>query len=414
MTNHQGRSLADDIIDGVRFVTKAWAKQRKAEERHESQRAIRLDRLIRSRRVTIKDAAWEVMREAYMVASANDSLPANARQIMYAARPKIQERTGKQLDDQYFCQTLLPDYMEENEEETAHWDVAYDDRGHFTEPHTGRMFGLGTLKVRQYLRDIKDISFQEPGLQPGSVVTHGPNGCYGAILFAEKEGFGPLFEAVHLGERYDLAIMSTKGLSVTAARKLIDDLCGGHDIPLLVLHDFDKSGFSILGTLQRATRRYEFENDIEVIDLGLRLPDVNKLGLEAEQAFDKGSADTRKWNLLENGASSAEIEFLLHQRVELNALPSDRLVEFIERKLQQHGIAKVVPDQNQLEQTYRLFARSKQVQEVVATALASTPTGEISVPDDLEGRVREYLEQHPDARWDAAFPGMFSREANDG
>jgi hypothetical protein len=406
MTNHQGRSLADDIIDGVRFVTKAWAKQRKAEERHESQRANRLDRLIRSRRVTIKDAAWEVMREAYMVASANDSLPANARQIMYAARPKIQERTGKQLDDQYFCQTLLPDYMEENDEETAHWDVAYDDRGHFTEPHTGRMFGLGTLKVRQYLRDIKDISFQEPGLQPGSVVTHGPNGCYGAILFAEKEGFGPLFEAVHLGGRYDLAIMSTKGLSVTAARKLIDDLCGGHDIPLLVLHDFDKSGFSILGTLQRATRRYEFENDIEVIDLGLRLPDVNKLGLEAEQAFDKGSADTRKWNLLENGASPAEIEFLLHQRVELNALPSDRLVEFIERKLQQHGIAKVVPDQDQLEQTYRLFARSKQVQEVVATALASTPTGEISVPDDLERRVREYLEQHPDARWDAAFPGM--------
>ena len=28
--------------------------------------------------------------------------------------------------------------------------MVYDDRGHFTEPHTGRSFGLGTLKVRRY------------------------------------------------------------------------------------------------------------------------------------------------------------------------------------------------------------------------------------------------------------------------
>jgi hypothetical protein len=34
--------------------------------------------------------------------------------------------------------------------------------------------------------------------------------------------------------------MSTKGVSVTAARRLVDDVCGANDIPLLVLHDFDK------------------------------------------------------------------------------------------------------------------------------------------------------------------------------
>ena len=59
----------------------------------------------------------------------------------------------------------------------------------------------------------------------------------------------PLFEAVKLGERYDLAIMSTKGMSVTASRRLVEELCGQHGIPLLLLHDFDKSGFSIAGTL---------------------------------------------------------------------------------------------------------------------------------------------------------------------
>ena len=69
----------------------------------------------RSRKVSFKDAAAEIMEEAYLQASANDTLPANARQIMYAARDHIQERTGKQLNDNYFTQTLLPDYIGEHE-----------------------------------------------------------------------------------------------------------------------------------------------------------------------------------------------------------------------------------------------------------------------------------------------------------
>ncbi len=83
-----------------------------------------------------------------------------------------------------------------------------------------------------------------------------------------------------LAERYDIAIMSTKGMSVTASRELVDKLCGEHDIPLLVLHDFDKAGFSIVGTLKRDTRRYTFEHNINVIDIGLHIDDID--GLETE------------------------------------------------------------------------------------------------------------------------------------
>jgi hypothetical protein len=71
-------------------------------------------------------------------------------------------------------------------------------------------------------------------------------------------------------------------MSVTAARLLADEMCGRHDIPLLLLHDFDKAGFSIAGTLQRDTRRYEFKNDITVVDLGFSLADVEAMGLEGE------------------------------------------------------------------------------------------------------------------------------------
>ena len=80
--------------------------------------------------MSIKEAAWQVMPEAYLIASTGGTLPANARQIMYAARPGILELTGKEkLDDRYFTQMLLPDYIEEHPEITADWDVVFDDRG---------------------------------------------------------------------------------------------------------------------------------------------------------------------------------------------------------------------------------------------------------------------------------------------
>ena len=102
-----------------------------------------------ARGLSQKDAAAQVMEEAYLAASANGTLPANARQVMYAARPKIEALTsGRRLDDQYFCQTLLPDFMEEH---GVDWDVVFDARGHFTEPHDGEIVNLGTLGVRSYL-----------------------------------------------------------------------------------------------------------------------------------------------------------------------------------------------------------------------------------------------------------------------
>ena len=42
----------------------------------------------RKRNISIKAAAWEVMEAAYLKASANGTLPANARQVYYAARPR--------------------------------------------------------------------------------------------------------------------------------------------------------------------------------------------------------------------------------------------------------------------------------------------------------------------------------------
>jgi hypothetical protein len=170
------------------------------------------------------------MEQAYMAASTNGKYPVGARQIMYQARPFIQDKTGKKLDDDYFTQGLLPDYMIEY---GVSWDVTFDDRGHFSEPHTGRTFGLGTISVRNYLSSIGEPKWIEPSVTTGGIITCGPSGRYGAVLFCEKEGFLPLFEAAQFARRYDIAGMSTKGMSVTAARHLVDEICSKSDSRIL-------------------------------------------------------------------------------------------------------------------------------------------------------------------------------------
>ena len=132
---------------------------------------------------------------------------------------------------------------------------------------------------------------------------------------------------------------------MVAARLLLDELSANEQVRFLVLHDFDKAGFSILGSLIRSTERYRYRHKISVIDLGLRLPDIEALGLEeaAEAVFDRGSEFKRRANMIANGATQAEAEFLLERRVELNAIPSDVLVKWIEAKLKKHGVKKVVP-----------------------------------------------------------------------
>jgi hypothetical protein len=283
----------------------------------------------------------------------------------------------------------------------VNWNVVYDARGHFEEPHTNRRIGCGTIEVGNYLFAVKGPEVNPAEFSDADVETVGPSGCIAGVLFCEKEGFNPLFRAVNLADRYDLLIISTKGVSVTAARQLIDKVCGDNELPLFVLHDFDVAGFMILGTLQRDTRRFVFTNTVEVIDLGLRLEDIE--GLEREPAAaTKTATSLLRDQLVGNGATSAEIEILLKERVELNAMTSDALVEMIERKLKTYGIEKVIPDDDVLAETYQTFHRSNQLSEQFEELEEEFEEDEIAVPKNLSKKVRAILKQHPDLRWDNA------------
>jgi hypothetical protein len=391
----------DKIAAAVQGVTAKWAKQRKREERDAAAQANRRYAMTRQRTVTIRDAAFAIIERAYLKASANDTLPAHARQVMYAARGYIQRNADRELGhkfDQYFTQQLLPEYVEYA---GVAWNIVYDARGNFTEPHTKTRVPLGTLQVRQYLALIQRhrVGDSKFDVRENGYPTLGPINRFGAILFIEKEGFGPLFKAVKLAERHDLAIMSTKGMSVTAARELVDEVCR-LGVPLLVLHDFDKAGFSIVGTLRRSTRRHRFSHGhaARVVDLGLRLEDV--AGLEDEDVYIQSPAKARA-NLQENGASAAEIEFLLEKRVELNAFASDELIAWLEGKLRKHGVAKVIPDAAVLADAYARMRKQALVQERVNAAFA-TCAGHIEPPPaSLAARIAKRLKADPAQRWDA-------------
>jgi hypothetical protein len=413
---------ADTITKALEQVTKKWTKQRKAEERDARARLNRRSIMtIRDFHVSIRDAAFGAMEQAYLHASGGGTLPVKPRQVMYAARRYIIEHADREVNSatigNYFSQTLLPGYMEMFPERTADWDIVLDARGRFIEPHTDLEVPLGTLEVRSYLSALRKFFVQPLNLRTGTkrFPTLGPENAFSAVLFIEKEGFGALFDRVRLAERHDIGIMSTKGLSVTACRMLIDFLGGVHKLPIFALHDFDKAGFSIVATLARSSSRYQFEHKVKVIDLGLRLEDVEAEGLDYEEvSYPRMSRRAIEENLRRNGATKEEVEFLtttedgdtssnygvIGRRVELNAFTSDAFVEWIERKLDEHGVRKVVPKKQTLVGAYDRLYRQIALQPRIVKMLTELPVPK--PPTDLKRQIVEALDRDPTLRWDEA------------
>lgn len=386
--------------DSLTKVAKDWTKERK-----KTKRGGRITRRTHKRlcsprvyEVSIKDAAYQVMEQAYMRASANNTLPANARQIMYQARPLIQKLTDKMWkNDSFFTQRLLPDYMTEYPSKTASWDVVYDARGHLQEPHTGLRIDLGTLDVRHYIKNwhtnTPDLKIDPLGL---GVETEGPSNRYKFGLFIEKEGFNTLLDRAQIAAKYDIAIMSTKGMSVTASRDLVARWSRA-GVTTLVVHDCDKYGFTICHTLQTDTRRFSFSTTPNVQCLGLRLADARKMGLEVESVDYRHFALNR--TMINSGATPEEAEFfcgdgLEGQRIELNAMDSQQFIDWLEEKLQEHGVTKVVPISETLQAAYRravLVALANKALAEVQAKWNTNGNSEVAIPEDLSDQIQELI-----------------------
>ncbi len=321
--------MTDDIKSAIAAATKSVTKSWKSAKRTSVDRNDRVSRaritLLRYRpssRVTIREVAFRVMEDAYNKASSNGRYYANARQIMYAARPAIlAECDTHEFNDVYFTQTLLKDYIEEFSPE---WKVVWDARGNLIEPHTDHRVPLGGASVEKYRKDWhSQIDRHMPEIEP-QLDTSGPANRFSNVLFIEKEGFAEILSDAGISKRYDMAVMSTKGIPVKAACDLISSM---HvtGVQTFVLHDFDLEGFKITRTLRRGTR---LSSGTHVIDLGLRMEDIAGLPAEPVSYAQRRHPETY---LRTCGASNEECEFLVSggraghwfvHLVEINAMTS--------------------------------------------------------------------------------------------
>lgn len=400
--------MQDALTSAVRSATSAWKKAKRQADKEDRVRKRELERLrsYRPPKITIRRAAFEVMQRAYMKASANGRYYANARQIMYAARPWVLELTGGKIwkKSSYFTQTLLKDYIEMYDPQ---WKVVWDSRGHLTEPHTQKNIGLGGIEVMKYTSEWTDIFFDEfPSQLPEiRIKTNGPSLRFNAVLFIEKEGFDPILKDAGIAEKYDIAIMSTKGLPVGAACRLAHQF-SLQNIMVFVMHDFDLDGFKIVRTLRQGTR---LAPGTAVIDIGFRFKDIE--GLQNEQIVYKQKKNPKSY-LRQCGATEEECNFLVRssgygygwygERVELNAMTSDELIAWLERKFYEHGISKLTPDDDILNKAYQRAVYLQRVKEETENIRQQLKSEMVVIPSELKKQVAELLKDDPELSWDAA------------
>jgi hypothetical protein len=419
---------ADDILDITKSVTKEWTKQRKAEER--GSRSVHSREYIYSDRVNFTDVADEILEPGYAHASGNGRYTVDKRQFYYAVRDDFLEKTGREIKAGYFSQALLVKYMNQHPVQTAHWKITASPRGTLTIPNAGNVdvrIPCGTTAITEHLKNATVKGDPYADLEDVAVNTRWPSLAegqrYQAVLYIEKEGFDPQLREARIADRFDVAIISCKGQSVTAARMYVDHVCrvnGG--VPLFVAHDFDKYGFEIAQRLtsisdemlEKDLQKYEFKNDINVTDLGLRLKDVQKYNLKSERVKFRGYFPD------DSIATPEEQEFLRsNRRVELNSFTAPQFIEWIENGLRAHGcVERLIPADPILADAFRrAWAHAiinRAINEVCDEAIEEAKSAR--VPKALRHQLKKRLREG-DQAWDSALydlvKSMVSRQRQD-
>lgn len=400
-----------ELLSGLQSALKSVGKQWKKEKMHKDRVSRTTLDFLRSDypKQTVKAAAFQVMEEAINKASGDGLYLANARQIMYAARPLVLKLTGGNIwkDSAYFTQNILKDYIEAHEDDPIIKNIVWDARGKLTEPYTGKIVPLGGAMVTEYIESWNsDFNILElPDIRK-RINTIGPNNRFNNVLFIEKEGFDAILKASGIAEKYDLGIMSTKGVPVEAACQLVNKL-SSNGVKIFVLHDFDFAGFKIVQTLKTGTR---LSPGTPIIDLGFRIADIQDLQSEA---VNYAQDTDPRYYLKRCGVTEDECNFLVRknsyfrghwfgERVELNAMTSDQFISWLEKKLKAQGVQKVVPEvetvtRNFLRATF--FISLKKEMEYFKNEFSEK---NIQIPKDLFERIAKFTKDNPTVSWDEA------------
>lgn len=353
-------------------------------------------------RMTVKDVMLGSMRESIAKASGNGEYLFSQRQLFYAVRPHVILLAGKEPDYNYFCK-VLTDY----ENGMGEIEGLYrDPRGVLYHPHTGEEIPIGTLAVNSYER---------------------PEWTFNKILYSEKEGFFTILKKVKFPERFDCALLTSKGYASRAVKDLFD-LLGETDeeIQFFCIHDADSAGTKIFETLSAATRSHRGTR-VTVTNLGLDPWEALEMGLEVEKVAESDRKRPVAEYVDRNQISPSSYgyteydwnDWLQYYRVELNAMTTPQFLEWLESKMEQYGVGKVVPTedvlQSEYEKTQESLVRSKLLESVLAevgfeemVANAVNELGSAGDMTELIENVRKGLTDNMEAHWSSVVRNLAS------
>ena len=275
------------------------------------------------------------------------------RQLFYAVRPYVLDALGFEPTYKYFSGVITA-YESDQGHDLP--NIYRDDRGILYHPHTGESISLGTRSVERYQR---------------------PEWLFNKILYCEKEGFFATLIDAQWPERYDCALLTSKGYASRAARDVVD-LLGDTDqtLTFYCIHDADGPGTMIYQTLQEATRARP-KRKVKVVNLGLEPAEALKMKLTLESVKRKDNkaipvADyvDLKWK-----------QWLQSNRAELNAMDGPLFVKWLSQKFAKYT-GKLIPPKSVLvdelyDKTEKLIydfladvaIRNAQVKEQTQTAI---------------------------------------------
>ncbi len=231
------------------------------------------------------------------------------RQLFYDIRPHLIKLIGKEPSYGTFSKVV-------GEYEDGSGDVKNlyrDDRGTLHHPHTGEEISLGTRSVAEYQR---------------------PPWGFNKVLYCEKEGLFPILRNAGWPERWDCALLSSKGYATRAVRELLRRIKeSGEAVTVFCIHDADGDGTVIFEALQRAALPF----GTRVINLGLDPDEARHMGLSVEPVKRDKSVRTGSYLAAESR------RWLQTNRIELNAMSTPQFLGWLDSKISQYDTGKVVP-----------------------------------------------------------------------
>ncbi len=287
----------------------------------------------KEKRSTVKDIVKNYLDDAIAKTSGNGQYRYSLRQLFYAIRPYVLDELGQEPDYNYFT-AVITEIESETGEDLP--NIYRDSRGTLLHPHLEDKMPLGTLSVENYRR---------------------PEYCFNKILYIEKEGFFEFLKDVKWAEMHDCALLSSKGFANRATRDLLDYLAKTEEeIEFFCIHDCDAPGTMIYQSLQEETKARKARN-VKIIDLGLAPKEAQEMGLQVEKV------KYGKKQKVADGYQEHE-EWLQNNRIELNAMVTPIFIDWITKKITEHGKGKVIPSQDILKKEAIDKAREKLVEMV--------------------------------------------------